>query len=436
MRREPGLSAVDRHVTMHHAEPDWESALSPFPLIDEAMPVMLAYIDSSQRCRYHNRAYRDWLGLDAAEINGRTMLEVFGEAMYAQTEIRLREAFSGRAVRYERTQKRRDGGTERVFAHLVPRIESGRVLGVYAILVSLTRSAAGEGFQPENKLPVSEPEAAEPGATARIGQAQELYEAAIDAELTGWENAADRIKAAIRDDEFEVFVQPVKDLQSETQSCYEIFLRMTEEEENMMPPGAFFLLAEKHGLMAELDQWTVTNALKAIVARKQAAPTSPLGTFCISLSKATISDPCFPDFVRSKLMLYDVPGEALRFQVQQADVLANPADASHLVQELARLDCWSILGGFGRDKVSFDILKDLPVGFLKIDSSIILRLEREDESALAMVKSVTRVAHTVGINTIAEFVETPQMVLLLRDIGVDYAQGLIIGQPIPIAEAA
>lgn len=416
--------------------PDWESALSPFMLVDEAMPIMLAYADSGQRYRYHNRAFREWVGLEADQIDGHTMREVLGESVYAEIATRVREVFAGCAVRYERTQRRKQGGTERLFIHLVPRVaESGQILGMYALLVSLTRSKSGEAFAPGTILHESDPASGGAAGAARILRAQQQFEEEIDVGLTGWENAADRLRCAIRDDEFQLYARLILDLQSGTESCYEIYLRMNEEEENMMPPGAFYPLAEKYGLLGELDRWVVRNVLKTIVARIEINPKANESTFCINLSRATISDPDFSDYVRSQLTAFDVHGEALRFEIQQADVLANPADASQLVQELARLGCWSILCGFGRDRVSFDILKDLPVGFLKIDSSIILKADR-DESALAMLRSINRVAHTVGINTIAEFVETPQMVDLLREIGIDYAQGLINGPPLPISAAS
>ena len=116
------------------------------------------------------------------------------------------------------------------------------------------------------------------------------------------------------------------------------------------------------------------------------------------------------------------------------DVEANPADAGQLVQQLIHLDCSSVLHGFGRDRVDFDLLKDLPVVFLRIDSSIIFRV-LHDESALATVKSITRIAHTVGINTIADLVESDEMIAKLREVGVDYAHGVGIGIPVPLSEA-
>lgn len=424
-----------------HNEPD--TVLAQFRLIDDAMPVMLAYVDRELRYRYHNRAFRDWLARDASQINGRTMPEALGESLFAELAARVNEAILGHAIRYQSTHKTRNGGVARLFIHLVPRIgDDGKVLGLYFVIVNQSTPAPAEAparpprpvpSVPAPAAPAPVPPAPVAPAANSVNQAQALYDASIDVELTGWQNAADRIRSAIRNDEFHLYAQAIMDLQSDGRRFYEVYMRMAEEEENMMPPGAFLPLAEKYGLMRALDRWVVTAVLKSVVGRREAEAAWAQAAYCINLSRDTIGDPYFPDFVRAQLTAFDVPGEALRFELQEADVLANPADAAHLVQQLSRLDCWSVLCGFGRDKVSFDILKDLPVGFLKIDSSIVLRMLRDD-SALAKLKSINRVAHTVGINTIAEFVESEAMIAKLREVGIDYAQGLAIGVPMPLKD--
>ena len=405
-------------------EGDLRPALTRFTLVDDAMPVMLAYVDAEERYRYHNRAFREWIGADIGRIVGRTMLEVLGDEVYSEIAHRIAQAMGGQAMRYERTHKSRSGGAQRLFIHLVPHVgEDGRVVGVFALVIDQGRRTRSGPAAP------SAPAAAAP----TVADAQSLYDESIDMDLTGWQNAADRIKSALKNDEFILYAQPIRDLNDDSRRFYEIFLRIEEEEENMMPPGAFLPLAEKYGLMRELDRWTVAHVLAMAAARRHAGPHWEKTAYCVTLSGDSIADPYFPDFIQAELAAHDIPGEALRFQFHVGDIEANPADAAHLVQELTRLGCWSVLSGFGRDKVDFDRLKDIPVGFLKIDSSIIYRILRDD-SALATLKSINRVAHTVGINTIAELVESAQALEVLREVGVDYAQGLAIGSPVPLQD--
>lgn len=405
-----------------------EDPLARFGLIDEAMPVMLAYIDAAQRYRYHNRAFREWIGLESAQIDGHTMREVLGETVYGEIAQRVAEAISGQAMRYERTHKARGGGAQRLFIHLVPhRGDNGEVAGIFALIVDQARNglAAARTEAPKEAPPA-------PG----IGEAQLLYDASLDMDLTGWHNAADRIRSALKNDELILYAQPIRDLRNDAAPrFYEICLRMAEEEENRMPPGAFLPLAEKYGLMSDLDRWTVTHVLKTLAARRHASPRWLTGACCVPLSRDSIADPYFADFVQGELATCGIPGEALRFELQASDVSANPADAAHLVQELARAGCHCVLSGFGRGKIDFDILKGLPVGFLRIDSSIVFRMLR-DEAALGTLRAIARVARTVGIGTIAELVESEEQIARLREIGVDYAQGLAIGPPVPLKTIA
>lgn len=401
--------------------------LERFNLLDDAMPVMLAYIDCQQRYRYHNRAFREWLGLEVSEVNGHSMREVLGDKVYGEIAQRVGQVLCGQAVRYERTQKARSGGAARLFISLVPQFcGEGKVTGMFAFIVNQARP--GHAPRPAQTFGTGTPGVPAAPATSPIDKAQSLYDASIDLELTGWHDAGDRIKSALKNDEFMLYAQLIRDLGDDSRRLYEIFVRIAEEEENLIPPGAFLPLAEKYGLMTDLDRWTVTNVLKNVAARRQANSHWEMTGYCIALSRDTIADPYFSDFVRTELNAHGVPSEALHFEFQASDVQANPADASHLVQELSRLGCSSVLAGFGRDKVDFDMLKGLPVGFLKIDSSIIYRILR-DNAALGTLKTITRVAHTVGIHTIAELVESNEQIAKLREVGVDYAQGLAIGPP-------
>jgi PAS domain S-box-containing protein len=397
--------------------------------IDESMPAMLAYIDPHERYLYHNRAFREWLGLNAAQIDDRTMREVLGEAIYAAAAPRVRMALDGKAVRYERTLKIPGGGRYRQFAYLIPHLDdNGCVVGIYALLDNQTL----RGPHPE---PGAANAADGPGASAAAkdttANIQALYDASLVGMQTSWKNAADRIKLAIGNNEFRLYAQTIRDLRTDKLSFEEIYLRLGEEEEAFMHPGAFLPVAESAGLMPEIDRWVVTNVLKWISARRQADPEGRMRECCVILSGQTLSDPYFPEFVGAQLALCDVPGKVLRFEVRESDVSAQPVDAAHLIEELAQLGCWTVLGGFGRDIVSFKVLKDVHVRFLKIDSKIVLQILR-DKSAVAKLKAISHVAQSLGINTIAEFVESDAVIEKLREIGIDYAQGLGISPPMPL----
>lgn len=420
---------------MRQCQRELNAARSRLSFIDELLPACLAYLDAKEYYRYHNRAYREWLGLEAGQIDGHTMREVLGENVYADISMPLKEALAGRRQRYERTQKTDNGGTARYFIQLIPRFgDTGNVLGIYALVVNETaRSPVAKTNAP---LPVakSKVEPGEQGKKSDFGETfQTLYDDSLVSELGEWKNAADRIKSAIQNDEFHLYGQTIKAVGRDDMALCEVYIRMVEEEENLMPPGSFLPLAEQNGLMPEIDRWVVTNVLKHVAAGRQANPACRKISYSVNLAFDTIRDPYFPDFVRAKLALFKVQGEALCFEIEERDVNTAPGDAAHMVQELAHLGCSSILCGFGHDKVSFTVLKELRVGYLKIDSGIILQILR-DKSALAKLVAINRVAHTVGIKTIAEFVESDDIFAKLKEIGADFAQGVGISSPVPLGQ--
>lgn len=425
---------TQQQALLRQCEQELDAARLRLSFVDESFPALLAYLDSGERYQYHNQAYREWLGLKAEQIDGRTMREVLGETVYAEIAVPLREALAGRPRRYERTQKTENGGTARYFVYLIPHFgKAASVRGLYALVVDETAH--------QSKADAGGPDApaggqTEPGGPAKeqdVGETfQALYDDSLVGELNSWKNAADRIRSAVSCDEFRLYGQTIRALQRGERPLCEIYIRLLEEEQNLMPPGAFLPLAEQHHLMPEIDRWVVSNLLKHVAARRYTDPAWQSIGNCVNLSIDTIRDPYFPDFVRARLAATDVPGETLCFEIEERDACAEPVDAAHMVHELARLGCASVLCGFGRDKVSFAILKELRVGFLKIDSSIVLQILR-DRSALAKLTAINRVAHTVGIKTIAEFVESDEIMAVLQEIGIDYAQGTGVSSPIPLA---
>ena len=420
---------------LEQCEGELKAARLQLNFIDESMPAMLAYIDSHERYLYHNRAFRDWLGMDAAQIDGHTMQEVLGEDLYAGAAPRVKQALDGKAVRYERTQKSPDGGRYRQFVYLIPHFgETGGTVGIYALLDNqILRGPHAEtaaASVPADDAGKTHPSAAAGDTTANI---QALYDDSLVGTQTGWKNAADRIKSAIGNNEFRLYAQSIRDLRSDKLSFDEIYIRLGEEEEAFMHPGAFLPVAESVGLMPEIDRWVVTNVLKWISARRKADLKRHARACCVILSGQTLSDPYFSEFVAAQLAFTGVPAKALRFEIHESDVSAQPADAAHLIEELAQLGCWTVLGGFGRDIVSFKVLKDVHVRFLKIDSKIILQILR-DKSAVAKLKAISHVAQSLGIRTIAEFVESDATIAKLRETGIDYAQGLRVSPPMPLED--
>lgn len=261
--------------------------------------------------------------------------------------------------------------------------------------------------------------------------APELLEGAVAKAQTAWRKAVEHIKSAIRNDEFRLYCREIKDLTADVPPFYGILVRQAEEEQNRMPPGAFFALAEEYGLMSELDRWVVCGVLGWASAHKQGRASLPSTMYCIDLSRDTIGDPHFPEFVQAQLKQSGVPVETLCFKVQVLDVIALRVDSAELIRNLRSLGCRTMLGGFGGDRVSLEILKEMRFDFLLIDGSLVYNILRS-EASLTKMRGIARLAHAVGIKTVAELVESTATVVKLRELHIDYAQGEAIAAALPL----
>jgi EAL domain-containing protein (putative c-di-GMP-specific phosphodiesterase class I) len=153
----------------------------------------------------------------------------------------------------------------------------------------------------------------------------------------------------------------------------------------------------------------------------------------VNLSGASLKSTSFPGAMREELDQSGVPPRTLCFELNERDVIENPAGAQRFIAELKPLGCRFTLDGFGSVKVSFSHLNDLAVDFVKIDGIIIDGIH-QGPLGHATAKAIHLVCCEVGIRTIAEFVETKKTLDKLREIGVDYVQGFGIARPAPISE--
>ncbi|TSA18428.1 MAG: EAL domain-containing protein, partial [Betaproteobacteria bacterium] len=189
----------------------------------------------------------------------------------------------------------------------------------------------------------------------------------------------------------------------------------------------------RYNMMPANDRLVVRKAVAAHASAQAAADGNPAPVMCINLARASIEDRAFPEFVARTLEQSATRGEALCFEISDADAIGCLPDAVRFARELKPLGCRFTLDGFGRAAIGFDHVKALPLDFLKIDGSIILQIQRVPE-ALAKVRAIQRVSKVIGIRTVAEMVESDDSLAQLRAIGVDYAQGFGIAQPRPLLD--
>jgi PAS domain S-box-containing protein len=382
-------------------------------LIDEVLPTMVALVDLEGHCQYHNRAFLDWLHVRPEQIAGRHMRDVLGAKVYQETAASVRQSLEGHGVHYERTQKMPDGAVYRLSVEHLPQFgEDGKVTGFYMLINDITELG-------DVRVP----------AQSEASADQDMFVDSYSEQVTAQRDAG-RIKMSIEKGEFRLYCQLITPLSvySGQAGHYEILVRLLEEEEGMIPPGSFFPLAEKHGLMPHLDRWVVQHVTDWVARQNPQGWKQDSSVFFINISGATIADPGFPEFLHLTLQEYGVPGAALCFEIPDSELASRNAEVAEFARQVRQHGCRVALSGFGRDRVLFDLIRGFQVEFLKIDGSIILDI-LHDPVKLAKVRALSKVAKKIGVRTIAEMVENDETIASLREIGIDFAQGFGISKP-------
>lgn len=216
---------------------------------------------------------------------------------------------------------------------------------------------------------------------------------------------------------------------------YEILLRLKEEEEGLLPPGGFFPIAERFGMMEKLDRWVVSALITFVLGKKRTDPQWRTPFYCVNLSAAALLNPEFPEFVAKQLTERKFNGGSLCFEIAEPDVIAQRTEVYGLMAKLKPLGCRFTVDAFGSVKVSFAPLEGLAFDYIKIDGVIVQNL-RKDPAQMVKAHALTKVCRKLGIHTIAEFVENQETLELLRAMGVEYVQGFGIGAPEPLGSEA
>jgi diguanylate cyclase (GGDEF)-like protein/PAS domain S-box-containing protein len=246
-----------------------------------------------------------------------------------------------------------------------------------------------------------------------------------------------RIQHVLEQDRFRLYFQPIAKLHREPDEKEtlhgEVLIRMLDDDQCIVGPGAFIPSAERYLIMPAVDRWVVSNTFSMLMLDKENI-VERISTCCINLSGQSLSDARFLDFLVEEIRNSGVPPELLCFEITETAVIANLCNASRLISKMRDLGCRFALDDFGVGLSSFGYLKNLPVDYLKLDGCFVKNMVR-DNIDHAMVKAINHIGHTMNIRTIAEFVETEETLEAVREVGIDYAQGYAIARPAPIEAA-
>ncbi len=241
---------------------------------------------------------------------------------------------------------------------------------------------------------------------------------------------AQRIKDALVNDGFVAHAQPIVDLSSMRIAGAELLLRMRDLDGSLIMPGRFIYIAERAGLIADLDLWTLGQGL-ALLERLRIS--QPEFKVAVNVSGRSIGDPRYADTIAAGLTKGDIDPSRLVLEITETAAIADMEQAKAFVVRMSGLGCELSLDDFGAGFGSFYYLKHFTFDYVKIDGEFVSRCPFNRTDRL-IVDSIVGIAHGLGKTTVAEHIADEPTLTAIRTLGVDYGQGYLLGRPGPIED--
>jgi len=238
------------------------------------------------------------------------------------------------------------------------------------------------------------------------------------------------LRAAISAGELVLHYQPKVDVGTERVVGVEALLRWQHPVHGLLPPAEFVPLAERTGAIGELTRWVLDHALAQARSWRDAGVEM---TMAVNLAAPNIADATLPDVVASLLERHGVPGGQLECEISEHTVMADPRRALAVLERLRGLGVRLSLDDFGTGHSSLSYLKRLPLDEVKIDRSFVMGMTEDDNDA-AIVRTTIDLARNLGLEVVAEGVETAAILRDLGDLSCDVAQGFFLSRPLPAGE--
>lgn len=256
--------------------------------------------------------------------------------------------------------------------------------------------------------------------TARYDRKRDHYDAAQLALVA-------ELRRAIETGELVLFYQPKAELRTGRVCAVEALIRWRHPVRGMVPPDAFLPVAEQTGLIESLTRWVLATALAQVAAW---GPAFAGLSMSVNVSARNLARPDFADTVLAALTTAGIPAGRLVVEITETALMTDPEVAADVLARLSTAGVRVSVDDFGQGQTSLGHLSTLPLHELKIDKSFVADLP-DNLGHAAIVRSMVDLGHNLGLQVVAEGVETPETVALLTATGCDVAQGYLLARPMP-----
>ncbi len=233
-----------------------------------------------------------------------------------------------------------------------------------------------------------------------------------------------KLERAIQQDDIVLEYQPIMNLATTNINSYEVLVRLNDNGK-LHYPSAFIPAAVRFGIMQDVDRWVISHAFVELARVRKKHPGI---VFNINITGDSFGDGTLPRFITETLEKNNLPASSIILEITEQVAIGSVSQAIPQIEELVSQGCQFAVDDFGTGYSSLSYLKKLPVQYIKIDGAFVQRLT-EDKADQTIVKAVGDIARLLGKKTVAEYVEDAKTLSLVRELGIDYAQGFFIGKP-------
>jgi len=239
------------------------------------------------------------------------------------------------------------------------------------------------------------------------------------------------ITTALTEGRFVLYFQYVEPLYAGLPRHAEILLRLRDFLGNIQAPGRFIAAAERFNLMPYIDRWVVENVCRQLSEWENAGIRPDVARFAVNISGASLSDSEFPEFVQQQISKYGIDPGRLAFEITESCAIGQLDQALGFIDQMHQMHSSLSLDDFGVGLASFAYLKRFKIDFLKIDGMFVKNLH-QDAADGAVVRSMVQLAKAYNLKVVAEFVCNEMIYSIVKELGVDYAQGYACHAPEPL----
>jgi EAL domain-containing protein (putative c-di-GMP-specific phosphodiesterase class I) len=236
------------------------------------------------------------------------------------------------------------------------------------------------------------------------------------------------LRQAVEQNEFCVYYQPIMALETGRLAGFEALVRWNHPRRGVISPADFVPVAEETGLIVPIGQWVLEEACKKVREWQIASPSHRSLSLSVNLSARQVGQPDLLERIKSALEQTKLSPHCLKLEITESVVMENAEAAAQMFKQLRSLGVQLSIDDFGTGYSSLSYLHRFPLNYLKIDRSFVMRMTTDNDNAI--VKTISTLAHNLGMEVIAEGIETEDQHQQLKALGCEYGQGYLFSRPV------